>query len=189
MLEEAFVGEADDLFESRSLSHSSLTSTPHRDPLLAPALHSILAVKSPLDLQPRPHDKRPSEDFTERSPSAADAPHWEASYVNKMKKQQRSNRLAVAPAGGGRGGGGGKSKGLATAKSSKKASSEFTGRRVEASMNGHGRVTISVRHRDDDDSENEEQLRELVASSHRQSASSGYDESEGSDGEEQEWQG
>ena len=89
--------------------------------------------------------------------------------------------MLVAPTGGGKGGGGSRTKGLATGKRSRKASSEFTGRRVEASMNGHGRVTISVRHREDDDSENEEQLRKLVANSR----SSEEEESE----EEQEWQG
>jgi hypothetical protein len=175
------VGKADDLFESRSLStaHHSLASasTPHRDPLRAPSLHSIFAVKSPLDLQPRPHDRRTSSSSPDSSAdigAAAPTTHWEASYVNKMKKQQRSNAAAV-----------GKTKVQTAGKRASslgKASSEFTGRRVEASLNGHGRVTISVRHRDDDDSENEEQIRELVAN---QCGHSDEEEEE----EEQEWHG
>jgi hypothetical protein len=94
--------------------------------------------------------------------------------VNKMKKQQRSNHTTT----GGRGAKkdsrrqSQEKREKALRKSSKSSdlseSSEFTvqregGRTVEARLNGRGKVTISVRQRDDDDSENEEMLRALVS--------------------------
>jgi hypothetical protein len=196
LLEKAFVGEADDIFETKPLSHPALTSTPRRDPLRSSSLHAILSVKSPHDLPAAGDFDSDSESQQAKrrksglSPEGEAASHWEASYVNKMKKQQRTNRGKKDPHSANTSRRQSQDKRGKAPKKLKSGdlteSSEFTvqregGRRVEASLNGRGKVTISVRQRDDDDSENEEMLRALVA---RQGGGGGGDSGSS---EEEEW--
>lgn len=187
MLEEAFIGNADDIFDQQSLSHPTLSSTPHRNPLHSSSLRTILSLKSPNDLPSSKDDSRHHNRGTTDSvlDPEGESNNWEASYVNKMKKQQKSNKNVM----GSRGPTGRRQsneKKMIKHKKSTETREEFYlknegGRAVSAKMNGRGKVMISIQQREDDDSENEEVLKRLQTHDDP--------EDEESEQEEEEWDG
>lgn len=184
MLEEAFLGDADDIFDQQSLSHPSLSSTPHRNPLHSSTLNSILSMKSPLDLNSS-KDSPPQTKHLHSNESESN--HWEASYVNKMKKQQKSNRNQASRSKGSTARRQSKEKRSANHRLLNETREEFHvnkegGRAIAARMNGLGKVTLSIEQRQDDDSEDEEILKKLEESDEEEVES-------WTEEEEQEWDG